>query len=177
MKRLILITGEKNSGKTTFLTYFLENVARKKGYLPGGFLAEGIYRAGIKTGFDLVDLNNGHKKMLCTDIPKKGWIQMGRFFFDPEGFRFGETLLTQLQKNACPVVVDEFGPLELSGKGWRHAIDRLLSREDLVLMMTVRKEILDGVINVFSGNELHVFNVNRSAPAILAEEITKLLPS
>jgi nucleoside-triphosphatase THEP1 len=115
--------------------------------------------------------------MLCSDIPKNGWIQLGRFFFDPEGFRFGEDLLTHLHENACPVVTDEFGPLELSGKGWRNSIDRLIVKKDLILMMSVRKEILAAVIDVFTGHELHVFDVNKSTHAALANEIAKLLPS
>jgi nucleoside-triphosphatase THEP1 len=177
MNRIILITGEKNSGKTTFLKYFIHHVIKKRNLIPAGFIAEGIFVSGEKRGFDLIGLVDGKKKTLCTDIPRMDWLNRGKFFFDPEGFRFGEEQLAMISENSCPVIIDEFGLLEMSGAGWRNAVERLLDKTNLTLMITVRKEILARAIDIFSGHELHVFDVNKTTHAALSDEIAKLMPS
>ncbi|MBS0000299.1 MAG: hypothetical protein KFF73_15060 [Cyclobacteriaceae bacterium] len=177
MNRIILITGEKNSGKTTFLKYFIDHVAIKKELILGGFIAEGIFRSGRKTGFDLIGLSHYDKKLLCTNIPRKGWIRMGKFYFDPDGFRFGENQLANLPDGVNWMIIDEYGPLELSGKGWRKTVDRLLEKNGLTLIITVRKEILTEVIENFEGHELHVYDIKNSSNASITRELSKLLPS
>lgn len=177
MNRIILITGDKNSGKTSFIKHFIDQVVSKEKLPYGGFIAEGIFKSGKKSGFDLVELNRHDKKLLCTNIPKKGWIKMDNFYFDPEGFRFGEDILFNLAEETKWIVIDEYGPMELSGMGWRKAIDQLMKREGLTLLITVRLEILPEVIENFRGHEIHVYNINESYFSWITTAMKKLVPS
>ena len=176
MNRIILITGKKNSGKTSFLKYFINTILRKRGLTPAGFIAEGKPNSGRKSEFELVNIHHHEKKRLCTGVPKKGWINMGKFYFDPEGLSFGDHLLNNIPGNANPVIIDEFGQLELSGKGWKKAVDTLMDGNDRTMIITVRKDVLAAVVVYFNGNEVHVFNIDMNNRESLAAEITKLLP-
>ncbi len=176
MNRIILITGEKNSGKTSFLKHFIDQVAIKKNLPYGGFITEGIFKSGQKTGLDLIELSHYQRKLLCKNIPRKGWIRMGQFFFDPEGFSFGEQVLSNLPESTDWIIIDEYGPLELSGTGWRNVIDQLMEKEGLTLMMTARLDILPDVIENLKGHEIHVFNISQNQYSRIIEALKKLMP-
>jgi nucleoside-triphosphatase THEP1 len=175
MNRIILIAGNKNSGKTTFLKQLIESVTTQQHLRLGGFIAEGIIQSGRKTGFILIDVVNNIEKLLCSEIPRKGWEKMGRFYFDPAGFLLGERILSNLPDNTDCVIVDEYGPLELEGKGWDHGIREVLSKSRSDLILTVRQEILPEVVDRFNGYEMHVFNINQNRKQIILREIQKLI--
>ena len=176
MNRIILITGEKNSGKTTYLKYFIHQVAIRENLPIGGFFTEGIFKSGRISGYDLIELDHHDKKLLCSNIPRKGWIKMGRFYFDPEGFRFGEQVLSNIPEGVAWIMIDEYGPMEISGKGWRKAIDQLLERNELTLMITIRVDLLNEAIEKFQGHEIHVFNISQGNFPQITSSLKKLMP-
>ena len=175
MNSIILICGNKNSGKTAFLKDFINTITFKKDILIAGFLAEGIYNGEHKTGFNLVNIQSRDKKLICTDQPVKGWEKSGRFYFNPDGLLFGKKILTNLSKLTKLVIIDEYGPLELSGGGWDHEILQLLPKNKPTIMMTVRVEILSDVIQKYSGHEIHVYNINQHKTSAIIQEIEKII--
>ncbi len=177
MNRIILITGEKNSGKTSYLKHFIEKVALNENLSFGGFISEGIFNSGRLSGYNLIELIHQDKRLLCSDTPKTGSLRIGKYYFDPEGFRFGEEILLKLPEGTEWILIDEYGPVELSGEGWSKTIDQLLKKEGVNLMITVRLELLAEVIDKFQGYEIHVFNVCRSDFSRITTAIKKLIPS
>jgi nucleoside-triphosphatase THEP1 len=173
--RIIFITGEKNSGKTTFLKYFVRTIAGSANIEVDGFIAEAIIEFGHKTGFRLHALQKNNKKLLCSEVHRKKWIKMGRFYFNPEGFRFGDRILSELKETINCVIIDEYGPLELREEGWHHSIGHLLKRNGLTVMIAVRSEILPEVVERFNGHEMHIFNINQSTPAAVTSSIRTLM--
>jgi nucleoside-triphosphatase THEP1 len=173
--RIILITGEKNSGKTTFLKYFTRTIAGSANIDADGFIAEALIESGHKTGFRLLALNNNSTKLLCSEVPREKWIMIGRFYFDPEGFRFGEKILKELKDTTNCVIIDEYGPLELREEGWYSSIGQLLKRSGLTLLITVRSEILPEVVERFKGHEMHIYNINQNTSPWIANSIRTLL--
>ena len=48
------------------------------------------------------------------------------------------------------VIVDEYGPLELAGKGWRSEVDGLLRKEYPPVLLVVRRQIADEVKRLYA---------------------------
>jgi nucleoside-triphosphatase len=146
---LVLWVGPKHSGKSTAVGRLIDRVVAE-GFSVAGILAPAIYRDGILAGFDVVDVATGVRMPLARRTQKRSG-DIGRFAFCPGGLRFGNAALRSIRALAAAlVVVDEFGPLELRGKGWRGAVDRLISDFPGTLLVVVREELADDVAGVYA---------------------------
>ena len=47
------------------------------------------------------------------------------------------------------IIIDEFGPLELAGGGWRRNVDSLLRSTGALILLVVRDELLETVENIY----------------------------
>lgn len=56
-------------------------------------------------------------------------------------------------RSADLVIVDEFGPLELGGHGWREDVDLLLAETDTVVVLVVREELVQEVERLYGDYE------------------------
>lgn len=169
--KLVLWVGPKHSGKTTAAGRLVAR-ARRGGIAVAGLLAYSVYRGGELTGFDAVDLHTGVRCPLagCDD---GGAEQVGLFSFGDEGLAFGKAALeSAVARSASLVVVDEFGPLELHGGGWRQAVDSLLAAAGGVILLVVREELTADVSRLYG--RLHPQTLNALEPASI-ERVLDLL--
>ncbi|MBN1974513.1 MAG: hypothetical protein JW787_12815, partial [Sedimentisphaerales bacterium] len=145
---LILWTGPKHSGKTT-RALDLVNSARKEGFRIAGLLAPSIYNDGILNGFYAYDLVSALKKPLAK---RNNDIQGKRHFtFLSEGLKIGLKALSKNSiENADLIIVDEFGPSELSGRIWRKSVDSMLSYGNIITLLVVRQELVEDIIKLYS---------------------------
>jgi nucleoside-triphosphatase THEP1 len=142
--RLILLTGEKHSGKTTFLKRLAVKLKKEK-FRIAGFLAPSIYEGAFLLGYDLVDIQNGRHE----EFARRKSVE-DAFQFSEQGLEFGWKILKSKEtRNADLIIIDEFGPLELAGLGWRETIDSLLLSTDCIVMLVVRKEIAGKVKKLY----------------------------
>jgi nucleoside-triphosphatase THEP1 len=115
--KLILWVGEKHSGKTTAAAS-LARAAREEGFNVAGLLAPSLYRNGRLTGFDALDLRNEKRTALARRQTNPD--KTGPFALATDGLKFGNAALSaEATTSADLIIVDEFGPLELNGQGWR----------------------------------------------------------
>ena len=141
---LILWVGEKHCGKTTSAGELVK-AARAKGFNVAGLLAPSIYNKGELAGFDVVDLRTEDRAALASPRAGEGYT------FTTEGLRVGRRALSSDgTKQAELVIVDEFGPLEISGGGWRKEVDFLLTSSDAVILLVVRRELADEVQRLYA---------------------------
>lgn len=165
--KLVLWTGEKHSGKTTSVAKLVE-IARGEGFNVAGLLAPALYRNSELLGFDAIDLRNETSAPLAkrsTDASKTE-----RFTFLPEGLKLGNAALSATAaKSADLVIVDEFGPLELNGQGWRENVDSLLTSSSALILLVVRQELADEVRRVYTDFPC------RNLAAIEPESIDKVI--
>jgi nucleoside-triphosphatase THEP1 len=146
---LVLWIGPKHSGKSTAVGRLVDRVVAE-GFSVAGILAPAIYRDGVLAGFDVVNVATGLRMPLARRTPKPSG-DTGRFAFCPGGLRFGNAALGSTQtRSAALVIVDEFGPLELRGKGWRGAVDRLVSGFPGTLLVVVREELAGEVAGIYA---------------------------
>jgi len=114
---------------------------REKGLRPAGILAEGLVENGVRSGFDLVDLSTGARVPLCRRGAASS-VKAGEFGFFAEGLAAGEKALSaESLRGADAVFVDEVGFLELEGGGWAPALERLLKKSRVPLILSVRDEL------------------------------------
>jgi nucleoside-triphosphatase len=146
--KLILWTGARHSGKTTGAAELVQKV-RNEGFKVCGFLAPCVYSDSEFVGYDVLDLRTNHQKPLARCKTSNGYA--GPFNFIAEGLELGNSALSrEAIKSADLVIVDEFGKLELEGQGWRKSVDSLLSSSDALILLIVRKELVDEVRQLYT---------------------------
>ena len=161
-EKLVLWTGEKHSGKTTSVAKLVK-IVRSEGFNVAGLLAPALYRDSELLGFDVIDLQNETRAPLAKR-------KAGRFTFLAEGLKLGKAALSATAaKSADIVIVDEFGPLELDGRGWRENVDSLLASSSALILLVVRQELADAVRWVYTDFPC------RNLDAIEPESIDKVI--
>jgi len=136
---LILLTGDRHHGKTTACRR-LADAARERGYTIGGVVAPAVFQDDQCAGYDVIDLARRRTAPLAR-IDAVGAERAGCFQFLAEGLALGKAALDfAVSSRPRLVVVDEVGPLELSGGGWSAALTPLASRPEMTLF-TVRRRL------------------------------------
>ncbi|OPZ98260.1 MAG: NTPase [Planctomycetes bacterium ADurb.Bin412] len=161
---LFLWTGPRHAGKTSKLLQ-LESAARQQGIPLAGLLSLSIYQQGHLTGFDLLDIATRQTRPLARrpqpSVP---------FAFDSAAFDWGNEILAGIDtRNAHLIILDEFGPLELRGSGWRPAADRLIRTTRTPLLLVVRDGLGSAVRPLYPSRDMIV------VPFHLPEAISQVL--
>jgi nucleoside-triphosphatase len=146
--RLILWTGPKHCGKTTSASH-LTQAALSEGFNVAGVLEPSLYENSKLLGFDILDLQTQKRAPLARC--KSNHNKTGPFKFTAEGLKLGDTILSaKATIHADLIIVDEFGPLELKGQGWRKNIDSLLASGNHIILLVVRDELVDAVRQLYT---------------------------
>jgi nucleoside-triphosphatase len=154
---VFIITGEHGQCKTTFLYQMLGLITGLNVRLQG-VIAPGHVRDGRRSGFTLVDLATGRHELLCSIDPSPECEAHGRFYFRPEGLALGRRALSLPDTGETDLlVIDEVGRFELQGAVWAAELDRLCALPHPPMVWTVRRRLLDTVIERWSlGNPVVV---------------------
>ena len=161
---LFLWTGPRHAGKTSKLLQ-LESVVRQQGVHLAGILSLSIYQQGHLRGFDLLDITSRQTRPLARR-PQPSQP----FSFDSAAFDWGNEILARTDtRNAHLIILDEFGPLELRGSGWRPAADRLIRTTRTPLLLVVRDGLVSAVRPLYPSRDMVV------VPFHLPEAICQVL--
>ena len=143
---IFIITGEQGQCKTTFLHLVL-GLTVGTNVRVRGVISPGYVRDGRRSGFALIDLATGEVEELSSIDPDPRCEIHGRFYFRPEGLAFGRRALAPPDpREPDLVVIDEVGRFELQGEVWAEQIDRLLAPPHPPMIWTVRRRLLNTVI-------------------------------
>jgi len=155
--RLILLTGSKHSGKTTFVRKLAERL-KKENFNIAGFKAPSVYEGAFLLGFDLADLHSGRSVKFARRKSAKD-----EFEFSNGALLFGRKILdSDHTRNADLIIIDEFGPMELEGGGWRKNTDFLLENKN-VLLLVVREELVERVERLYSNLHCRTFRATEES--------------
>jgi nucleoside-triphosphatase THEP1 len=182
-QKIFLITGNKGSGKTSFLTSVI-SFLQADGLKIGGIIAPGYWKNNKRWKFDVFNVSSNESALLCSTDLNDGEISTGSFVFTKEGIMLGEKALsTENNYDNDMVIIDEVGPLELEGKGWSKSINDLLLKYKGVLVLVVRTELVQAVISHWklkNYSEINIknYSLNDAAIEILValKEIKNDLP-
>lgn len=163
---VVIVTGERGSGKTTLATAVVERL-RAAGRRVAGVLAPGAYRDNRRYSFEVVTLPAGERRPLSSRDPAPGWIEEQCFWVDPAGYALGNAALAGAGAGADVVVVDEVGPWELAGSGWAARLDEL-APAGVPLLLVVRSHCLFAVISRWELEPAAVIEAAGADPAAIA---------
>jgi nucleoside-triphosphatase THEP1 len=149
-----IITGEKNSGKSTkFLRLYRETNPSAVGL----FSEKLVDSAGSIIGYDLILLPTEErfpfillKESINPDDADDYYLQ-GRFAFLKEAFSIAEKYILEFPANS-PVWIDEIGNLELKGLGY-DALLQSLMKSNSDLTFTVRDHLLEKIVSKYGIRE------------------------
>ncbi len=171
--RAVIITGDAGSGKTTLAAAVVERLAAR-GVRVGGFLAPGSWRDGRRWAFDLEDVATRRRVPLAAREGPAEWPAEGGYCVNPLAMEAGrQALAAARQGMAKVVVVDEVGPWELRGRGWRKELDLLASSPPPLLALVVRRRCVDAVVARWRLTVLAVYDVTTSEASRVADEIAR----
>jgi nucleoside-triphosphatase len=140
---VILLSGERGSGKTKLCSLVAENACRAKWHVTG-VISPAIFGKGQKTAIHIVDLASGKRRKLAR-LRKSGdeGILTSQWTFDEQALEWGNAAL----KEAVPcdlLVIDELGPLELlRGVGLTAGLEAVDSRLFFLALAVIRPELLE----------------------------------
>lgn len=147
--KLLIITGNKGSGKTTALTQIIHYLKSRNLKL-SGFIAPGYWKNNERNSFELQSAESGNKILYCSREQKDSWVEVKPFFIDPEALRFGHELLSiNSVRLADVVIIDELGPFELQGKGWSQAVKNIIENINTPMIWVVRERLIQTIPEYF----------------------------
>ncbi len=174
--KLFVVTGEVHEGKTTCVEKLIK-VLRDEKLNVLGFLATGVFQDGERASYKLLNLSTNESIPYASAQAVTGWQRFRRFWFNPAAISAGKAILSDAagQKDAI-VVVDEVGPMELSGAGWDLVLKNITGFDGQTMIWVVRAHLLQDVLNHYEIKAKQVFTVqgfdaNQAAKVIQAKNM------
>ena len=166
---IFIVTGPVNSGKTTFLRGVAAEL-KNQGFRIDGFLSEAVEKNFTGKSYDLFDLRN---EISIPFIRRKGrdsWEKIGPYFFIPDGLKKAKEIILR-SKDMDILIVDEIGPLELSGGGIWPELKRVVWQRNQKYFFTARASILKEIQKLFKKIQMKTFDIREKAlfPRFLKE--------
>lgn len=141
MKPIFIISGEKGSGKTTFLLNIL-SLMQKEGFAVGGFLA--LHE--IESDRYLIKNIKTNEKSLLMQRIAAFELRPNHFKFFPAGVEMGINSMKEILNTPTDIaIIDEIGGYELRGELWSRSFTRLVN-SSVPLLFTVKDRLIDKVI-------------------------------
>jgi len=167
---IFILTGPVHSGKTTLLKKAVRELKEKK-YRIDGFLSETVWRKEEIVGYDLFDLKKERSIPLIRRTGEEEWQKIGSYFFIPQSLAEAEKIILR-GKEADILVVDEVGPLELSGRGFWPALKQVVFQPLTSYILVIRKNIIKDFLAMHGKSKVKIFDIkNKDILAQLIEEI------
>lgn len=155
---IFVLTGDVHSGKTTSLKKMIE-IWQKENVLIDGYLSRVVLENQDIIGYDLVDLKDERSIPFIRRKEEEGWERIGSYFFIPRGLSRAKGIILRGRK-ADILVVDEVGPLELTGKGIWPALEKIVFMPKPDFILVVRKSILEDFLGLVEGQEVRIFDAD-----------------
>lgn len=159
---LTLVVGPVDSGKTTFLQRWYQTWQ-----WGDGFLSVKRFEDSRVTGYDLKRISTGKfcpwSRRVGEDFGgRQPWLEVGPFRMFREGFSFAADIVDSVMASQPgPMILDEAGPLELSGLGFAPLLEKLLAGNYRTLV-TVRDFCLPEFLIRFPTEKPRIVRVEKN---------------
>ena len=165
-----IITGDKRSGKTTLLRQLVDKLGSNR---VKGIVAPSEERDGNVVGYDAIILPLGRKVRI---VSRKGMGEkVGRFVMLEKGKREVMRMLSGERENPDLFVFDEFGPLELRGKGLRSIFDEFLKNGEMGVVVVRRSLLSDFIRLIRDEKPYRIIEVGTGREHEIISEVVKML--
>lgn len=150
LSRIILISGERDSGKTTRLWQEIVRYRVTPGVRLGGVATLPVPPGASKNEYVLQNLQTGEKRLLMSEREIPGGERFGRFFVDTTVFSWANSAILAQFAHSTHVVFDEIGRIELSGGGLAPSFSVAVQQKRNVVIAVVRTSFLSDVARTFA---------------------------
>ena len=172
-KKVFIVTGTIGEGKTAWLAK-LSGLLKERGARVGGILALRIVEEDRTTGYDVSDISTGTRTPFLRHTGSET-MGLDRFTIDDAGYDAGKNALhPESNRDKDVVIVDEAGPLELRGLGWSERLVWLLNETSAILIIAVRKNLMEAVTEKFGLAGSRVIDVASGNVLSYADEIATM---
>jgi nucleoside-triphosphatase len=154
----VILTGSVHSGKTSLLKKIVHEL-EASGKNIDGFLSIAVRQNGEFKGYDLYSIREKMTLPFLRKTGQKEWMRIGPYFFLPDGLREANRIIL----NPGPkdvLIVDEIGPLELTGQGLWPAFSQAIRDSRLSILCVVRKTILSDFLKSTPKAHWHIFDID-----------------
>lgn len=156
---IYIITGEINSGKSTYLLSLFHQI--KTG---DGFCNRKVFSGKTYIGQEIIHLSTGHTCPFSyrSDYIPKDWDELFTYqdySFSRSGIQFCRDIINNQLNNTQPCYIDEIGPLELAEKGlYRDFLALLKTEKDIYVV--IRDRCLSDVLLKFKIDRYTILQYN-----------------
>jgi iron complex transport system ATP-binding protein len=173
--QVVIITGDIHQGKTTFAQKIVADLLEQNIRI-AGFLSIGINENGIRTGFNLVDIESSRQIELCSDKKNEKQLKFGKYYFNPEAISFGNEILKgDNLSDKQLIVIDEVGHLELNGQGWSNAIENITRSNTLPQLWIVRKSLVQKISRRWNIGNAYIFDIAESNTQEVEDKLNEII--
>ncbi len=132
LKRVFLLTGNPGIGKTTVLIETVDAL-RAAGFIVGGMVSREVRETGIRVGFEVSDLSTAKRGWLAR-VNQTAGPRVGKYRVDLEDLNsVGAAAIESAVDEACVVVIDEVGPMELFSDRFKRAVLKAVLSDRIIL--------------------------------------------
>ncbi len=168
--RVIIITGEKNEGKTSFIKDTISLLTEHKINF-GGVLSEKQLVDNNCIGYDIVDIKSDFKTPFLQQGDMLNSENNIRWTIVKQGLEFGKQSLKKSVKNNDVIIVDEIGLLELQNKGWSDFLKAIKNHQKKTYILSVRKMFVDDLISKYNWENPIIIDISNSSPETIITAI------
>ncbi len=178
--RIAAFTGRPGVGKTTAMMRVVE-MLRGDGFRVGGFYTRELREAGVRKGFELVDITSGEKALLASVSAGAG-PRIGKYVVMLDNLeRLGVASLERSLATCDVLAVDEVGPMELLSNKFVETVEKILhgGKPSVFTVHVSATHPVAQTIRKMAGENLYVLDtVNRDrVPRVVYEVVKRWLRS
>ena len=151
--KIVIITGGKNSGKSSFIKAFLNELC-KANLLVGGIYSPAVIKEGSKIAIDAVNISTSERRQLAVFAP--GWdaeMPLREWRFYNTVLQWGDRIIEKTIHDGNKfdvLIIDEIGYLELEkNDGWTSVFNLTNNSDFLSTYMVIREGLLVAAKNIW----------------------------
>jgi len=157
-KRIIMITGEQDSGKTRLL-YAICSLLDLDGFSIGGMIQVPSLPGEIKTSYSLSDQLTGISNKILDEQAEEKNDKIGKYYICQDSFDWANEQIEKACNTSDYLLFDEIGKLELQKKGFYPSLCAALETYKGTIIMIVRTPYIEKVYEAFNLNNCEVLSL------------------
>ncbi|MBN2858857.1 MAG: hypothetical protein JXK93_01175 [Sphaerochaetaceae bacterium] len=150
MSTMIIITGGRNTGKTT-MAYALYSKLDLDGKSIGGVIQVLALPDQSKDTYELSSQTDGSSLVMLSSRKRDSWPEIGNFFYNPETEVWADTQF-KASYSSDVIVFDEIGRYELAGRGFDKAFRYAVESYEGIMLTVIREEHIASVCDRYGIN-------------------------